>query len=126
MLSEAEYSIRGHVVDAANGRPVPGLHVRAYDRDLMWDDCLGTDDTNTRGEFRIRFFPHDFREPMEGRPEIYIVVYGPDLNQLHFTDPVRPSSEEVRIEISINRAASPSGRPAAAPAFRRTIVPATG
>jgi len=101
MWHEAEYSIRGLVLDAATGRSLPGLHVRAYDRDLMWDDCLGTADTDARGEFRIQFFPHDFKEPLEGQPEIYIVVYGPDLNQLHFTEPVAATGSDVRIEIRI-------------------------
>lgn len=125
MWSEAEYSIRGHVVDAASGRPLPGLHIRAYDRDLLWDDCLGTDDTDARGEFRICFFPHDFKEPLEGKPEIYIVVYGPDLNQLHFTEPLRPSEQAVRIEIPI-RPLPVRARRATMPPFRHTIVPVTG
>jgi hypothetical protein len=124
MWNEAKYSIRGRVLDAASGCPLAGLHIRAYDRDLMWDDCLGTADTDARGDFRIQFFTQDFKEPLEGQPEIYIVVYGPDLNQLHFTEPVVADATNVQIEIRIP--VVPRRTEARTPAFMRAMVPAAG
>ena len=101
MHSEAEYLIHGRVVDATTSEPLADLHVRAYDRNLIWDDCLGTDDTDANGEFRIPFFAFDVHQP--GRPEIYIVVYGPGPNRVHFSDPVRPliAARPTRVEIAL-------------------------
>jgi hypothetical protein len=79
------YTLRGRVVDAATNRPLPALHVRAYDKDLVWDDCLGSDDTGARGDFLIRFAERDFREPLEHQPEIYVVVYRRGRKEIHRT-----------------------------------------
>ncbi len=58
-MSVNGYVITGRVV-GRGGFPVAGVHVRAYDRDPIWDDRLGNADTDAQGGFRISFTASDF------------------------------------------------------------------
>jgi hypothetical protein len=105
MWRDLTFSLRGRVIDASNGRPLEGLHVRAYDRRLIWDDCLGCADTDGEGAFRI---PLNRTTDDHDRLEVYIVVYGPELHQLHFTQPMQVTAntgDELRIALQTGVAA---------------------
>ena len=52
-----------------------GLRVVAYDRDLLFDDRLGTSVTSEDGSFRLRYAETDFRDLFEARPDVYIEVF---------------------------------------------------
>ena len=62
---ELDMSVNGYVITGRvvgrGGFPVAGVHVRAYDRDPIWDDRLGNADTDAQGGFRISFTASDFR-----------------------------------------------------------------
>ena len=103
------YTLRGRVVDVATNGPLPALHVRAYDKDLLWDDCLGSDDTDARGDFLIRFSERDFKQPLEHEPEIYVVVYGRGRKEIHRTAPVRPPHGQTDIYVTVPIDASSLG-----------------
>lgn len=94
MGTAKSYKVHGRVVDATTNRPLPELHIRAYDKDLIWDDCLGSDNTNIQGDFTICFFDYDFKELCEGQPEVYVVVYGPSKKLLHRTEPIHLAKEQ--------------------------------
>ncbi len=51
------------------------LVVRAYDKDLIFDDCLGLDVKDSQGRFMIRFTEDVFRDFMELDPDLYLMVY---------------------------------------------------
>lgn len=93
MASKKWYRLLGRVTDASTSRSLAGLHVRGYDKDPVWDDCLGSDHTDAAGEFVIEFMEGDLKEVPEGRPEIYIVVYDQDRNR------VRPSIRSGRVAV---------------------------
>jgi len=71
-----EFKITGVVREKESKRPVPGLLVRAFDKDLFYDDLLGNAITGSDGTFSIGYEGKDFQELFEKRPDIYFVIYG--------------------------------------------------
>jgi hypothetical protein len=66
----------GTVVEEESGKPLAGLVVKAYDKDLLFDDKLGTTETDANGRFRIDYSSVDFSllAGMETVPELYVRV----------------------------------------------------
>ena len=72
---EGGFRVWGVVEEAETGRPLPGLVVRAFDRDLVFDDALGFAETDADGGFEIHYRAEDFRDLVESRPDVYLRVY---------------------------------------------------
>ncbi len=45
--------IVGTIVEEESGKPLAGLQVRAFDKDFLFDDKLGTAVTDAAGSFTI-------------------------------------------------------------------------
>lgn len=71
---ELEFRIRGKVIDRDNKRPLAGLMVRAYDKDLIFDDLLATAATDKTGSFEMRYSGSDFQELFDKKPDIYFII----------------------------------------------------
>ncbi|HYR10396.1 MAG TPA: hypothetical protein VEQ60_21655, partial [Longimicrobium sp.] len=69
------FTILGVVAERDSGIPLPGLYIKAYDKDLLFDDLLGAATSDARGLFEIITQAEDFREFFEMRPDIYFKVY---------------------------------------------------
>jgi hypothetical protein len=69
------FKIRGVVRERETGHPLPGLVVKAYDKDLRFDDVLGSAVSGELGRFEILSELADFRELFETRPDIYFKVF---------------------------------------------------
>jgi hypothetical protein len=69
------YRISGTVEEEETGRPLGGLIVRAFDRDLVIDDKVGFATTDDDGRFEIDYRTEDFRDLGESRPDLYLRVY---------------------------------------------------
>jgi len=100
-----EFRIFGLIEEAETGRPLANLVVRAFDRDLIFDDKVGYTNTNDDGRFEIHFGEERFRELFESRPDLYLRIY--DRTGIHLihetTDAIRwkaSKNEEYRIKIS--------------------------
>jgi hypothetical protein len=61
------------------------LFVKAYDKDLLFDDLLGTSVTEADGSFVITSEPEDFRDLFEKRPDVYFKVFRSDRKTLLFS-----------------------------------------
>jgi hypothetical protein len=89
------FRIRGVVRERETGRPLPELVVRAYDKDLIFDDVLGFASTDEAGNFSIMFTTEDFKDLWEQRPDIYVRVFDRQglIELCHTKDSVRKNAE---------------------------------
>lgn len=69
------FRIDGVVLVAETRAPLSGLFVKAFDKDLLFDDLLGSVTTDAQGRLSIVTELRDFREFFESRPDIYLKVY---------------------------------------------------
>jgi hypothetical protein len=70
-----EFIITGIVEEKESGLPIPGLLVRAFDRDLLFSDLLGAAITNDDGSFILGYQGVDFKDLFEQHPDIYLDIY---------------------------------------------------
>jgi 5-hydroxyisourate hydrolase-like protein (transthyretin family) len=97
----------GSVVEEESGRPLQGLVVRAYDKDILFDDKLGSVQTDANGRFEISYTETQFRDFNETQPDLYLKIFDATGKKLlHSTKKqVRRSAEVLeRYEIRIPRA----------------------
>lgn len=99
------FTISGKISEKESGLPLPGLKVRAYDKDLFFDDLLGNATTAADGTFIIEYRLEDFRELFESKPDIYLKIYSRNYIQITNTEKsVRWNAGEVeQFDISISR-----------------------
>lgn len=99
-------SVLGIVVEAESRRPLPGLRVRAFDKDLFRDDDLGEALTDAAGRFEIRFTEAQFRDFTETAPDLYLRIYDSTGRLLHSTENAVRRNAGVResFEVAIPRA----------------------
>jgi plastocyanin len=71
------FVITGIVREKESKIGLPGLIVRAYDKDLLYDDLMGEDRTSCDGSFRIVSEAEDFRDFFDKRPDIYLRIMVP-------------------------------------------------
>ncbi len=71
-----EFKISGIVREKETLSPLPGLLVRAFDKDLLFSDVLGSTVTDADGRFFLGYQEKDFREIFDRRPDIYLEIYG--------------------------------------------------
>jgi hypothetical protein len=79
--------IVGTIVEAESGKPLAGLQVRAFDKDLLFDDKLGTAVTDATGNYVIYYSSLDFSllPDMETVPELYIRVFDASRKKLLYS-----------------------------------------
>ncbi len=71
------FRVEGVIREKESGRPLPGLVVSAFDKDLVSDDYLGEAETDESGSFEIRFSDADFKDAIESQPDLYLCVFVP-------------------------------------------------
>lgn len=71
------FVITGLVREKESGVGLPGLIVRAYDKDAIYDDLMGEARTGGDGGFCITSEAKDFRDFLDVRPDVYLRVLCP-------------------------------------------------
>ena len=77
-LQWRRFRVSGLVCEEGSRRPLPGLRVLAFDKDVLSDDFLGESITDAAGRFEIRFTDADFKDVLESRPDIYLTLLAAD------------------------------------------------
>lgn len=71
-----QYSISGKVLESANRFPVSGARVEAWDKDLLFDDLVGSATTDQQGAFNLRFDESYYNELFfDRRPDLFFRVF---------------------------------------------------
>ncbi len=88
----------GTIVEEESGKPLQGLQVRAFDKDVFFDDKLGVAITDAAGAFRIDYSSLDFSlvEGLETSPELYVRVFDATGKTLLYT-----SKKEIRRNVQV-------------------------
>ncbi len=101
------FVVTGIVSERESGRPLGELWVRAYDKDLLSDDYLGSSRTDAQGRFEIRFTDESFSDLFERHPDIYLRIFeATGSSELYDTrDAVRWNAGAVeQLDVAIPRA----------------------
>jgi hypothetical protein len=80
------FRVTGAVSELETGRPLAGLVVRAFDKDLVSDDYLGSATTDRNGRYEIGFDVDAFRDPFDEKPDLYVRVFATDGRELASTE----------------------------------------
>jgi hypothetical protein len=103
-MPKDRFWVSGVVREQESGRALPELVVRAYDKDLIFDDVLGFATTDTNGGFLIAFSTDEFQDWVEKRPDLYLRVFDRDgVRELYSTRKQlrKNASQEERFELEI-------------------------
>ena len=74
-MDTKRFFIHGNVIERTSLKGVEGLHVEAWDKDLIVDDLVGSAKTDQQGCFEIQFDESYFRELFfDRRPDLYFRV----------------------------------------------------
>lgn len=93
LKKEKCFQIVGKVVVSETVKGIPNLIIEALDKDLLFDDRLGSVITGINGNFQIQYARKDFQELFcDAKPDIYLRVRKSDGTQLLTTE------EKVRYE----------------------------
>jgi len=80
------FKIYGKVIEEETEKGIPNLKVRAIDRDLIFDDILGSVTTDEDGNFEIKYDKEDFQELFLDRsPDYYLEVKNKDGEVIYTT-----------------------------------------
>ncbi|UCE74242.1 MAG: hypothetical protein JSV56_00680 [Methanomassiliicoccales archaeon] len=70
-----KHRIWGIIKEKESGKPLSGLLVCAYDKDLIHSDFLGKTLTGPDGKFIIEYDTIDFQELLDRHPDVYLQIY---------------------------------------------------
>ena len=75
-MSQKTYRISGRVTDHKTKEGVAGLRVEAWDKDLIFNDLVGSAVTDEQGAFEMQFDEPYFRELfLDRRPDLFFKVF---------------------------------------------------
>lgn len=96
-LPPRQWVVKGWV-NGENGEPMAGVAVSLYDKDLLFDDYLGTRNTDENGNFEFVYQEEGFKGLLEKKPDIYLKVLDKTGKPI-FTSKKAVKCEAGRIEV---------------------------
>jgi hypothetical protein len=80
-VEQPPFVVRGTVREA-NGKPVAGVNVRAFDRDLRSEEPLGNATADSQGSYEIHYGPEQFRRADKESADLIVRVYNDKREEL--------------------------------------------
>ncbi|MEQ1575687.1 MAG: Tc toxin subunit A, partial [Vicinamibacterales bacterium] len=96
----ATLTARG-VVRAPDGRPLAGLLVRAYDKNLRSEDSLGESVTDAEGRYEIRYRSTQPKQAPKGHADLRIAVCDPAGEEIATSDVHFNAPADVVIDVTV-------------------------
>ena len=88
--------VQGKVVDEESKQGMGKVIVSLYDKDLFFDDVLGTTITDDEGKFEITYRTEAFRDLFEAKPDLYVKVLDATGKTLYCSrKPLRPEASHI-------------------------------
>ena len=75
IMRPKNFTITGHIIDSQTDRGITGLRIEAWDKDLFFDDLIGSAETDAGGFFKIQFNEEHFKELIARRPDLYFKLF---------------------------------------------------
>jgi len=92
-----EFRIHGHVVEDESGEDLSGFFIKAYDKDLLYDDLVAGAKTDSHGRFEMAYSEKDFSEIFERKPDLCFVVSA-DLKE----GPIHSTADRVLWDVGVD------------------------
>ena len=77
--AKATFRITGRVIDSTSQQGIAALRVEVWDKDMVFDDLVGSTVSDARGAFQIEFTPSYFKELfLDRQPDLFFKVFRED------------------------------------------------
>ncbi len=76
-VATGQFLVRGQVRDAAD-RPVPGILVRVFDKDMRTEEFLGEAKTDDQGRYQVPYTAKQFARAEKGTADLRVVLVNDD------------------------------------------------
>lgn len=74
-MQTSEFKIIGRIIDQQLKQGISGLRIEAWDKDLFFDDLVGSAESDAEGFFEIRFNEEHFKELITRKPDLYFRLF---------------------------------------------------
>ena len=102
----SKFYISGRVINVQTQRGVSGVYVEAWDKDLIFDDLVGSAITDSQGRFKIEFTEAHFRECfLDRKPDLFFKVFSAEKKLLASTEDSilwNVDTEDTEVEIAVD------------------------
>jgi hypothetical protein len=116
------FSLSGVIADDASGRPIKGIRVRVFDKELFRDQLLGEGRTDDKGRYTVRFGAEGFTGPHRERErssDLFVQLYDTDDRLIYTSERsvVVDAGRHTTLDIRVPYFARPGAGPVTTPLF---------
>jgi len=77
-MTQNNFRITGRVIERHSNQSILDIYIEVWDKDLFFDDLVGSAHSGSHGRFRVTFNEQHFMELIERRPDIYFKFFQGD------------------------------------------------